>query len=393
MHSSHVTLVLFLYVDDMLLTGSDSKLLVDFINILHFEFDVKDLGSVHHFLSIKVQRYTNTLHLSQTHYDHTILDKAQMMDCKPMNMPMESKAKGLNDDTPLCDHTFYRSFVGALQYLTITRLDLSFSVNYVAQFMQSPTISSTKMVRCILRYVKGSITLGFHLTGDTALHLFDFSDADWAGYPTTRRSTRGFCTFLGRNIISWCAKKQPKISRLSIEVGYHVMANTTMELTWLTFLLHDLQVSQSCPPILFCDNLSALHITINPVFHALSKHIELDYHFVRERVSMGLLITCHVSSTIQFDNIFTNPLCKTTLHHFCSKLCLQPRHILREGIKQDHTSNNHLESTNRSDKVWRENIDKWSDKEAYQIMVVMLNIEYHESNSRDCIGTQLCQNS
>ena len=76
------------------------------------------------------------------------------------------------------------------------------------------------------------------------------------------------------------------------------MANTAAELTWLTFLLRDLHVPQSQPPILFCDNLSALHMTINPVFHARSKHIELDYHFVRERVSMGLLVTRHIPSRL-----------------------------------------------------------------------------------------------
>ena len=179
-----------------------------------------------------------------------------------------------------------------------------------------------KMVQRILRYVKVSITLGLHLTGDTTLDLFAFSDADWAGCLTTRQSTMSFCTFLGRNMISWCAKKQPTISRLSTKAKYRAIANTATELPWLTFLLHDLRVPQSLPSILFCDNLSVLHMIVNPVLHARSKHIELDYHFVRERVSMGLLITRHVSTTLQFADIFTKPLCKTTLHHFHGKLCL-----------------------------------------------------------------------
>lgn len=121
-----------------------------------------------------------------------------MLDCKPMNTPMESKTKGLNDDTPLLDPSFYRNIIGALQYLALTRPDLTFSVNYVSQFMQSPSASSTKMVQRILRYVKSSISLGLHLTGDTTLDLCGFSDANWAGCPTSRRSTTRFCTFLGR---------------------------------------------------------------------------------------------------------------------------------------------------------------------------------------------------
>ena len=138
LHSSHGTLVLLLYVDDMLLIDFDSKLPTEFITIFHSEFPMKDLRPIHHFLGIEVQQYTNTLHLSQTHYAKTILDKAQMLDCKPMNTLMES--------TPLCDPTFYRSIVGALQYLTLTRLDLSFRVNYVSQFMQTPTIACIKTV-------------------------------------------------------------------------------------------------------------------------------------------------------------------------------------------------------------------------------------------------------
>lgn len=98
------------------------------------------------------------------------------------------------------------------------------------------------------------------------------------------------------------------------------MANTTPELTWLTYLLHNLHVSQTQPPILFCDNLSALYMTINPIFHSLSKHIELDYHFVRERVSMGLLITRHVSSTSQIEDVFIKPMCKASLRYFQHKL-------------------------------------------------------------------------
>lgn len=140
---------------------------------------------------------------------------------------------------------------------------------------------------------------------------------------------------LGSNIISWCAKKQPTISRSNTEAEYRAMANTVAELTWLTFLLCDLHIAQARAPILLCDNFSALHMTINPVFHARSKHIELDYHFVRERFSLGLLTTRHVPSTSQLADIFTKPMCKASIFHFRSKLCLQPQHILREGIKQD----------------------------------------------------------
>jgi hypothetical protein len=332
LHSTAGSLILLLYVDDILLTGSTASLVSNFIQLLQSEFAMKDLGPLHHFLGIEILSTTDGLHLSQTHYALTILERANMVDCKPMSTPLEAKNNITPNDTPLDDPSHFRGLVGALQYLTLTRPDLSYCVNYVSQFMHSPTIVHLKMVRRILRYVKGTINVGLHFTSNTTLDLFAFSDADWAGCPTTRRSTTGYCTFLGGNIISWCAKKQHTVSRSSTEAEYRAMANTAAELTWLTFLLKDLHIPLASPPILYCDNISALHMTINPVFHARSKHIELDYHFVRERVALGLLVTHYIPTKDQVADLFTKPMSKSALAHFQPKLCLQPRPRLREGI-------------------------------------------------------------
>ena len=129
------------------------------------------------------------------------------------------------------------------------------------------------------------------------------------------------------------------------------MANTVAGLMWLTFILKDLRIPMACPPILYCDNLSALHMTVNPVFHARSKHIELDYHFVRERVAQGQLITQYISTANQIADLFTKPISTASLNYFRTKLCLQPQHSLREGISNTlHISNKNYENqTNKSD--------------------------------------------
>ncbi|XP_022897658.1 uncharacterized protein LOC111411351 [Olea europaea var. sylvestris] len=183
--------------------------------------------------------------LLQSHYTLAILERYNMIDCKPMSTPLEAKAKTSSHNTSLAYPSYFRGLVGALQFLILTHPDLSYSVNYVSQFMYAPTIFHLKMVRRILRYVK-----------------------DWAGCPTTRRSTAGYCTYLRGNLISWCEKKQHTISRSSSETEYRAMVNTAVELTWLTFILHDLRIPMGSSPILYCDNLSALHMTVNPVFHA-----------------------------------------------------------------------------------------------------------------------------
>ncbi|XP_055960787.1 uncharacterized mitochondrial protein AtMg00810-like [Mercurialis annua] len=333
-HSDRGILVLLLYVDDMLLTGSSEALVTSFVQTLSHEFSMKDLGPVHHFLGIVITPTTRGLQLSQTHYALSILDRSKMMDCKPMATPLDIKLKPPGSTTVLTDPSHYRGIVGALQYLTLTRPDLAYSVNYVSQFMHAPTVANLKMVHRILRYIKGTLSMSLHLTSDTSLNLSAFSDADWAGCPMTRRSTTGYCTYLGSNIISWCAKKQHTISRSSTEAEYRAMAHTTAELTWLTYLLQDLRILPVSSPILYCDNMSALYMTINPVFHARSKHIELDYHFVRERVALGLLVTKYIPSANQVADLFTKSVPKNIIAHFRTKLCLQPRLSLREDISK-----------------------------------------------------------
>ncbi|KAF5463871.1 hypothetical protein F2P56_013999 [Juglans regia] len=184
-HSAHGTLVLLLYVDDIILTGSSDKLIDQFIAVLHTEFAMKDLGALHYFLGVEVSYVSDGLVLHQSKYAIDLLDRALMRDCKPTHTPMTQKFKTVMDSTALSDPHTYRSLVGALQYLTLTRPDISSSVNYVSQFMHAPTQDHFTMVRRILRYVKGTAHHGLHIQNSSTLDLYAFSDADWAGCPQT----------------------------------------------------------------------------------------------------------------------------------------------------------------------------------------------------------------
>ncbi|XP_042511002.1 uncharacterized mitochondrial protein AtMg00810-like [Macadamia integrifolia] len=274
-----------------------------FVVDLGSRFAMKDLGALHYFLGIEVSTTAQGLFLSQAKYAHDILPRAYMGDIKPMSTPMALRSDSTTSKS-FPDVTLYRSLVGALQYLTITCPDISYAVNSVCQFMHAPTIAHFCMVKRILRYVRGMIDHGLRI----------------AGCPVIRHSTTGFCTFLGANCISWSAKKQPIVARSSTEAEYCAMATTTAKLTWLSSLLRDIGIPQLQPVMLFGDNLSALHMTVNPVFHARTKHVELDYHFVLENVALGLLVTRFVPSHHQLADVFTKPLGRRDFLHICIKL-------------------------------------------------------------------------
>jgi histone deacetylase 1/2 len=214
------------------------------------------------------------------------------------------------DGDPLSaeDATAYRSLVGGLQYLTITRPDISYAVNRVCQFLHAPTVSHWSAVKRILRYVRHTSAYGMVVRPTASYVLSAFSDADWAGSPDDRRSTGGYAVFLGSNLIAWHARKQATVSRSSTEAEYKAVADATAEIIWVQSLLRELRISQRISPVLWCDNIGATYLSSNPVFHARTKHIEVDYHFVRERVAQELLQIKFISTMDQLAEIFTKPL-------------------------------------------------------------------------------------
>ena len=196
-----------------------------------------------------------------------------------------------------------------------------------------------KMVKRILRYVKGTLSLGVCILRESSLDLYAFSDTDWASCLTTQRSTTGFCTFLGSNCISWRAKKQPTVSRSSTEAEYRAITSTAIELTWISFILRDIGVSQAQPPVLFCDNPSALHMSVNPVLHSRTKHIAINCHFVHEKVALGTLLTRFVPSSLQIADLFTKLLSRVVFDGLKTKLGLwdTPTPSLKGAKEADNT--------------------------------------------------------
>lgn len=233
-----------------------------------------------------------------------------MLNAKPVATPLPSHPKlTLKSGSPLSDPHEYRRIVGSLQYLALTRPDISYAVNKLSQFMHCPTSDHWQAVKRVLCYLSGTLDHGIFLRKQAATPtLHAFSDADWAGDLDDYVSTNAYIIFLGSQPISWTTKKQTGVARSSTEAEYRAVANTASELRWIVSLLLELGIPITTVPTVYCDNIGATYLCASPVFHSRMKHIALDYHFVRGQIQNKLLRVTHVSTNDQLADGLTKPL-------------------------------------------------------------------------------------
>ena len=266
-----------------------------------------------------------------------------MQDCRPATTPLpEGQILVADMKSPTIDKTHYCKLVGKLIFLTVTRPDLAYAVSRLSSYMSLPHNAHLEAAKHVLRYIQGTIDLGILYNSNATPTISGYADADWGSCTETRRSMGAYIFTMAGGSITWQSKRQPTVSRSSTESEYRALSDAAQEAVWLHRLLQELnpyptntstKPPSSLPRIdsidLHCDNQGALKLSQNPVFHARSKHIEIQYHFIRERVLGGEIQLKYIQTSAQPADALTKPLGKLKLAQHRQTLGLQYLHNLQ----------------------------------------------------------------
>ncbi|KAI3818794.1 hypothetical protein L1987_12612 [Smallanthus sonchifolius] len=308
-HNPSFILIVGVYVDDLIVTGSSEERIHEFKKKMKSVFDMSDMGKLSYYLGIEVEQTRMGISMKQEAYAEKILKMAGMSKCNATTFPMTPKLQLTKDeDGEDADPTLYRKIIGSLRYLIHTRPDLSYSVGAVSRFMQSPKQSHFAAVKQILRYVRGTVGYGLKYNGGGDDKLFGYSDSSYGTDVEDRRGTTGMAFYYSNNLITWSSQKQKTVALSSCEAEFMASTSAACQALWLRNLISDLMGEEAQVVKLFLDNEAAIALTKNPVFHGRSKHIDTKHHFIPECVERGQVCVEHVSGNLQKADILTKPL-------------------------------------------------------------------------------------
>ena len=307
----HVLLIA-VYVDDLLVTGTSCASIPEFKARMSTKFEMSDLGRLTYYLGIEVCQTENGITLKQERYARKILSEAKMEDCNAIHAPMDPGLRlSKGEEEKSIDETEYRRNIGCLRYLLHTRPDLSYCVGVLSRYMHSPKESHGAALKQVLRYLQGTLTYGltFRRTEETKVtKLIGYSDSSHAVDEDDGRSTAGHVFYIKNSPITWCSQKQETVALSSCEAEFMAATEAAKQAIWLQDLYGEITGRSLERVMVRIDNKSAIALTKNPVFHGRSKHIHRRYHFIRECVENDLIEIEHVPGNEQRADILTKAL-------------------------------------------------------------------------------------
>ena len=309
LQKDNLIIIIALFVDDLLVTGNQMEVILDCISKLKSEYEMTDLGLLHYYLGMQVYQHEDCTYVSQSKYIGDLLKRFNLEKCNPTDIPMSSGIKfETTSESQLADATQYRQLIGSLLYVTITRPDIAFAVNMMARFMQKPYVEHLQATKKILKYLAGTQDLALKFTKLSSIGLVGYSDSDYGGDSIDRKSTTAYVFNIGSAAVAWASKKQPTIALSTTEAEYRAMSCAAQELIWLQTLMKEIGFEQHNSSTILSDNQSAIALARNPVFHQRSKHIEIQAHFIREKVLDDTIQLQYCASSSNLADILTKPL-------------------------------------------------------------------------------------
>lgn len=317
------------WVDDGTGVGSESRLL-ELEKAIDARYGISSAGELSWLLGMRItrDRSAKTISLSQSAYIDSLVTRFGLDNATPAATPFVQGVALTRDQCPANDDEVremanvpYRELVGSLMYLRVaTRPDISYHVSVLSKFLNNPGRAHWEAAKRVLRFLKGSRDWKLTLGGFS--DLVAYSDADWAGDRDDRKSTGGYVFLVGRGAVSWSSKRQPTVALSSLEAEYMALTQAAKEAIWIKSYLADIDVHVHGPVTVFGDNQGSLALAKNPVFHARTKHIDIQHHFIRDCVASGTIFVDYISTHDMLADGLTKPLSRDKHLRFAYELGL-----------------------------------------------------------------------
>lgn len=322
-------IIVAVYVDDILLLPNDEKLKFEIKAKLSSSFQMKDLGRCTSILGMNITRNRNegTIAIDQANYIAEALERFGMQDCHAVSSPMDANvelSKEMSPSTEAAQEAMksipYQEAVGSLMYAAqVSRPDICFALSVISRFNHNPGSAHWQTVKRILRYLKGTIDSKLVFSRNNDTNLIGYCDADFASDIDDRKSTTGYVFVLNGGAISWNSRKQPTVALSTAEAEYMSLTAAAREAIWLRQLNNELIDTESIPVQIYCDSKSALCLASNDMYHPKTKHIDVKFHFIREKINLDLIHVNFVGTDEQIADVLTKALVPFKHKNFISK--------------------------------------------------------------------------